>query len=94
MIEETKLLKNWGKLINAQFPHNKAITIKLGNQFFDKFPYSGGSGVRELSNYPLICCDLGPQISSESKSSSTGGRAGRHFLQVCCGLGKNMEVRI
>ena len=40
------------------------------------------SGIRDISNYPMIFCDLGRKTSSESKSSSTGCRAGHHFLQV------------
>ena len=54
-IEETKVLKNCGKLNNAQFPHEKIITIKWGNQLVDEFPHSGDSGIRDISYNPLIC---------------------------------------
>ena len=67
VIEETKLFKNWGKKRNSEFPHDKSINTKWGNQFIDKFPYSGDSGIKGISIYPLICCDLGWQISSECK---------------------------
>ena len=41
VIEESKLLNNWGKLNNAQFLHNKAITIKWRNQFLDELLHLG-----------------------------------------------------
>ena len=56
-MEANKLLKNWGKSNNEQFPHGKAIIIKLRNQSPDEFLYSGDSGIRDISNYPLIYGD-------------------------------------
>ena len=52
------------KLI-VQFPHRKAITNQLENQFHDEFPHSGDSRIRDIKNTPLICRDLGCQISPE-----------------------------
>ena len=50
--------------------------------WIDETLLSGDSGFRDISNYPLIYRDLDHKISPVKKFPPTGGRAGRHFLQV------------
>ena len=38
-------MKNCGKLIKTQFPHNPTIPTKKENIALDEFPQSGDSGI-------------------------------------------------
>ena len=53
VIGETKLVKNWGKQSNVQFPHDKKITNKRENQAQDEFPQSGNSGIKGIRKLPF-----------------------------------------
>ena len=49
------------------FSQSEVMTNEWGNQCLDEVLHSGDSGIRDISNYPLIFCDLGCTISPVKK---------------------------
>ena len=72
--------------------HSFPITINWGKHFLDDFSHSGDSGIKDIGNYPVICHDLGRQISPAVASVPTFYRSGPTQPQLKGTLPQNILI--